>query len=198
MRGKSTNGMFKDYFGIGWEHILAWGAWDHLLFIMALGVIYTFKEWKQILVLVTAFTIGHSITLALAALNIIRYSSAWIEFLIPVTIVLTGISNAFIKKYSFKTIRINYYLALGFGLIHGMGFANGLKSLLGKETDITLPLLGFNLGLEAGQIVAVAVLLLFTMLLVQVLRINRREYVLFMSGGTTLAALIMAMDRLPF
>ncbi|MCU0374504.1 MAG: HupE/UreJ family protein [Chitinophagaceae bacterium] len=190
--------MFKDYFGIGWEHILAWGAWDHLLFIMALGVIYTFKEWKQVLVLITAFTIGHSITLALAAFNIIRYSSAWIEFLIPVTIVLTGISNAFIKKYSFKTIRINYYLALGFGLIHGMGFANGLKSLLGKETNITLPLLGFNLGLEAGQIVAVAVLLLFTLLLVQVLRINRREYILFMSGGTAIAALIMAMDRLPF
>lgn len=198
MRGKSINSMFKDYFGIGWEHILAWGAWDHLLFIMALGVIYTFKEWKQVLILITAFTIGHSITLALAAFNVIRYSSAWIEFLIPVTIVLTGISNAFIKKYSFKTIQINYYLALGFGLIHGMGFANGLKSLLGKETNITLPLLGFNLGLEAGQIVAVAVLLLFTVLLVQVLRINRREYVLFMSGGTAIAALIMAMDRLPF
>lgn len=189
--------MFKDYFAIGWDHILAWGAWDHLLFIMALSAIYTFKEWKQVLILVTAFTIGHSITLALSAFNKISYSSAWIEFLIPCTIVVTAVSNTFIKKYGGKGIRINYFFALFFGLIHGMGFATGLKSLLGRETNITVPLLGFNLGLEAGQIVAVLALLVFAFVLTQILRVNRRDYVLFISGGAAMAALIMALDRLP-
>ena len=190
--------MFSDYFSIGWEHILAWGAWDHLLFILALGVIYTFKEWKQVLILVTAFTIGHSITLALSMFEIMNYSETWIEFLIPCTIVLTGISNTFVKKFNPKGIQINYYLALFFGLIHGLGFANGLKSLLGKTGSVLIPLLGFNVGLEAGQVVAVFVLLIFTFLGVNLLKFNRREYVLFISGGAAVAALIMALDRLPF
>lgn len=190
--------MFSDYFSIGWEHILAWGAWDHLLFILALGVIYTFKEWKQVLILVTAFTIGHSITLALSMFDLIDYAAAWIEFLIPCTIVLTGISNTFVKKFNPRGIRINYYLALFFGLVHGLGFANGLKSLLGKTGSVLIPLLGFNVGLEAGQIVAVLTLLFFTLICINLLKFNRREYVLFISGGASLAALIMALDRLPF
>jgi hypothetical protein len=190
--------MFSDYFSLGWQHILAWGAWDHLLFIMALGAIYSLKEWKPILVLVTAFTIGHSITLGLSAFNLISYSSNWIEFLIPVTIVVTGISNTFIKKYTGKAIRINYFFALFFGLIHGMGFASGLKSLLGKETSVTLPLLGFNLGLEAGQIVVVACMMAFALVMLSVFRVNRREYVVFLSGGVAFSALIMALDRIPF
>lgn len=190
--------MFSDYFSLGWEHILGWGAWDHLLFIMALGAIYSVKEWKPILVLVTAFTIGHSVTLALSAFNLIRYSSSWIEFLIPCTIVVTGLSNTFIKKYTGTGIRINYFFALFFGLIHGMGFASGLKSLLGKETSITLPLLGFNLGLEAGQIVVVAILMLFALLMLSIFKVNRRDYVIFLSGGVVISALIMALDRIPF
>ncbi|HSK12536.1 MAG TPA: HupE/UreJ family protein [Phnomibacter sp.] len=189
--------MFSDYFAIGWEHILAWGAWDHLLFILALSAIYSFSEWKQVIILVTAFTIGHSITLALSMFEMIRYSGDWIEFLIPCTIVVTAISNTFIKKYGGKGLRINYFFALFFGLIHGMGFASGLKSLLGREVSIAIPLLGFNLGLEAGQIVAVVALLIFAFLVLNVLRANRRDYVLFMSGGAAMAALIMALDRLP-
>ena len=190
--------MFKDYFALGWDHILAWGAWDHLLFILALSAIYTFKDWKQVLILVTAFTIGHSITLALSAFNLISYSSTWIEFLIPCTIVVTAVSNTFFKKYGGRGISINYFFALFFGLIHGMGFASGLKSLLGKETSITIPLLGFNLGLEAGQIVAVFGILVFALLMLAVFRFNRREFVLFLSGGAAMSALIMALDRMPF
>lgn len=189
--------MFSDYFSIGWAHILAWGAWDHLLFILALSAIYTFKDWKQVLILVTAFTIGHSITLALSMFDLIKYSSTWIEFLIPCTIVITAISNTFFKKFGGKGLKINYFFALFFGLIHGMGFASGLKSLLGRETSVTIPLLGFNLGLEAGQVVAVFALLCFALVIINGLRVNRRDYVLFMSGGAAMAALIMAFDRLP-
>lgn len=190
--------MFWDYFHIGWEHIINRGAWDHLLFIMALSAIYVFKDWKQVIILVTAFTIGHSITLILATFNIIRFSSAWIEFLIPVTILLTALANTMIKKFTPKTIRLNYFLALAFGLIHGMGFANGLRSLLGKESDILIPLLGFNLGLEAGQLVVVLVLLILAAIWQGLFKVSRRDWVLFLSGGAFMAALVMAMQRLPF
>lgn len=190
--------MFWDYFHIGWDHIINRNAWDHLLFIMALSAIYVFKDWKQVLILVTAFTIGHTVTLVLATFNIIRFSSNWIEFLIPVTIMITALLNTLMKKFTPKSVRLNYFLALAFGLIHGMGFANGLRSLLGKESDILLPLLGFNLGLEAGQLVAVLGLLILAAIWQGVFKVSRRDWVLFLSGGAFMAALVMAMERLPF
>ncbi|MCA0381478.1 MAG: HupE/UreJ family protein [Bacteroidetes bacterium] len=190
--------MFWDYFHIGWDHIINHNAWDHLLFIMALSAIYVFKDWKQVLILVTAFTIGHTVTLILATFNIIRFSSSWIEFLIPVTIMITALLNTLMKKFTPKSVRLNYFLALAFGLIHGMGFANGLRSLLGKESDILLPLLGFNLGLEAGQLVAVLGLLILAAIWQGVFKVSRRDWVLFLSGGAFMAALVMAMERLPF
>src|SRR5258706_7458342 len=151
---------FRFYFGLGWEHIMNWQALDHLLFITALATIYLLKDWKQVLVLVTAFTIGHSLTLALSVLDIIRFPSNWVEFLIPCTIVITAISNLFQKKFTAKSIRINYFLALFFGLIHGMGFANAIRFMLATGQNIGWGLLGFNLGLEAGQIVIVFILLI--------------------------------------
>jgi hypothetical protein len=190
--------MFWDYFHIGWEHIINRSAWDHLLFIMALSAIYVFKDWKQVLILVTAFTIGHTITLVLATLNLIRFSSSWIEFLIPFTIMITAFSNTFLKKFTPKSVRLNYFLALFFGLIHGMGFASGLRSLLGKESDILIPLLGFNIGLEVGQLVVVAVMLLAAAIWQGLFKVSRRDWVLFLSGGAFMAALVMAMERLPF
>jgi len=182
----------------GWDHIISFSAMDHILFIVALTVVYNLLAWKKVVILVTAFTIGHSITLALSVFNLISYSSAWIEFLIPCTIVVTGISNTFIKKYTGRGIRINYFFALFFGLIHGMGFASGLKSLLGKETSITIPLLGFNLGLEAGQIVVVACMMFFALIMLSIFKVNRRDYVIFLSGCVALSALIMALARSPF
>src|SRR5216117_113660 len=103
---------FGLYFQIGWQHIIDTNALDHQLFILSLAAIYLLKEWKQVLVLVTAFTIGHSLTLALSVLNVIHFPSNWIEFLIPCTIVLTAISNLFQKNFTPRSIRINYFLAL--------------------------------------------------------------------------------------
>ena len=173
-------------------------AWDHLLFILALAAIYTLKEWKAVLILVTAFTIGHSLTLVLATFNVIKFSTAWVEFFIPITICITAIFNLYQKKFSPKSLRLNYFLALFFGLIHGMGFANGLRSLLGKSTDIVMPLLGFNLGLEAGQIVAVLGILLVSWVFINLLGANRKEWVVFASGGAFVPALVMALERHPF
>lgn len=188
---------FSFYFGWGWQHIMSWEALDHLLFITALAAIYLLKDWKQVLILVTAFTIGHSLTLALSVLDIIRFPSNWVEFLIPCTIVITAISNLFQKKFTSKSIRINYFLALFFGLIHGMGFANTIRFLLAKDQSLGWGLFGFNVGLEAGQIVVVSVILIVSHLILTFLKINRREWVIFLSAGIFSLALKMALERMP-
>ena len=129
---------FSFYFRIGWQHIIGRDALDHQLFILALAAIYVIKEWKQVLILVTAFTIGHSITLFLSVFEIIKINSNWVEFLIPCTIIFTAITNLFLKKFTTKTIRINYFLALFFGLIHGLGFANTIRFGIGKRSKFGL------------------------------------------------------------
>ena len=191
-----TDKMFYQYFQLGWDHIIEWEALDHILFILALCAVYTLKDWKQVLVLVTAFTIGHSVTLALSVLNLVHISSFRIELLIPCTILLTVIFNLFQKKFSPKSLRINYFLALFFGLIHGLGFANGLKSMLGPKQTILIPLLGFNLGLEAGQIVVVIFILLAGWIAFNALKINRREWVVFLSGAAFSVSLNMILQRI--
>lgn len=190
-------GDFGFYFGLGWEHIISPDALDHQLFIAALCAIYVLRDWKQVLILVTAFTIGHSITLALSVLDVVRFPSKWVEFLIPVTIVLTAFFNVFQKKFTPRSVRINYFLALFFGLIHGMGFANSIRFMLAQDQQLGWSLFGFNLGLEAGQIVVVLILLLLTQLITGLLRANRREWVLFLSGGVFLMSLKMALERIP-
>src|SRR5258708_33855156 len=111
---------FAFYFSWGWSHIISRDALDHQLFIAVLSAIYLLKDWKQVLVLVTAFTIGHSLTLALSVFDLVRFNRNWVEFLIPCTVVITAISNLMQKKFTPKSIPINYFLAIFFGLIHGM------------------------------------------------------------------------------
>ena len=189
---------FKFYFGLGWEHIMSWDALDHLLFIAALAAIYLLKDWKQVLILVTAFTIGHSLTLALSVMDVFRFPANWVEFLIPCTIVITAISNLFQKKFTPKSIRINYFLALFFGLIHGMGFANTIRFMLAQDQSFGWGLFGFNVGLEAGQIAVVTTLLLVTQALITRFKFDRREWVIFLSGAIFSLSLQIALTRLPF
>jgi len=151
--------MFEIYLDMGFKHISDINAYDHILFLVALCAIYRLSEWKKILILVTAFTIGHSITLALAAFEIITFPAKYIEFLIPITILITSLYNIFSKPpksslSSSRSININYLFALFFGLIHGMGFSNFLRSLLmpGQEKDLVPQLLAFNIGVELGQL----------------------------------------------
>lgn len=190
-------GDFGFYFSLGWEHIISANALDHQLFIAALAAIYLLTDWKQVLVLVTAFTIGHSLTLALSVLDIVRFSPAWVEFLIPVTIVITALSNLFQKKFTARSIRINYLLALFFGLVHGMGFANSIRFMMAEDQNLGWSLFGFNVGLEAGQIVVVLALLLVSHMIITGLRVNRREWVIFLSAAVFSLALKMAIERLP-
>ncbi|MBW0164745.1 MAG: HupE/UreJ family protein [Sediminibacterium sp. Gen4] len=189
---------FIVYFETGFRHIADLKGIDHILFVMALCIRYQFSDWKKLLILITSFTIGHSITLALSVFNVVNYSVAWIEFLIPVTIVITAISNLFVTKFTFKSkFPLIYFFALFFGLIHGLGFSNYLKSMLGKDESIIGQLLAFNLGLEAGQIIIVLAILLISFIFVQLLKWNRREFLLFITGGVFAVALLMALERIP-
>jgi len=186
------------YFQLGRDHIADWKGYDHILFVIALSLRYLLKDWKKVLVLVTAFTIGHSITLALSVLDYVSIHSRWVEFLIPVTIFTTAVSNVWQKDFQFKSrFPLIYFFALFFGLIHGLGFSYYLKSLLGKETNIVGELLAFNLGLEFGQILIVTVALACSWFCVTLFKFSRREYLLFLSGAIFGLALLMAIQRFP-
>lgn len=189
---------FGLYFKIGYQHIADLRGIDHILFVMALCLRYQFSDWSKILILVTAFTIGHSITLALSVFNIVQYSVRWIEFLIPVTIVITAVSNVFVKKFTYRQkFPLIYFFALFFGLVHGLGFSNYLKGLLGKDNNVVMQLLAFNIGLEAGQLLIVLAVLILTFICINIFRCNRREYLLYLSGGIFAIALQMAIERIP-
>jgi hypothetical protein len=163
---------FSIYFSLGLEHITDINGYDHMLFIAALMAPFAIKDFKQILLLVTAFTLGHSLTLALASLKIIPFNPTVIELLIPVTIFITGLYNLINNKSKTNSKIVSYAIALGFGLIHGMGFSNFFQSLLGKDVSIVQPLLAFNLGVEAGQIIFVVILLSIQFLLLRFLKIK--------------------------
>ena len=188
---------FLFYLQLGWEHIISKDALDHQLFILALIAIFSFRDWKKVLILVTAFTIGHSLTLVLSALDVFRFPSDWVEFLIPCTIVFTALDNIIFSKNEKKLIQLNYYLALLFGLIHGMGFANSVRMMLSSEQDITLPLFGFNVGLELGQIVVVAIALFIHYIFSEVLRLSNKIWIYIISVPIFIFALKMALERIP-
>jgi hypothetical protein len=179
---------FQAYLLLGFDHITDSQGYDHILFIMALCTIYTLIDWKRVLILVTAFTIGHSATLALATMGFVYIRPDVIELLIPVTILFTAFLNLFYKapKNSFGAKETGpssrYPLALIFGLIHGLGFSNYLKALLGKEADIVSPLLGFNLGLEFGQLIIVFVFLLIAFIMTELFRASKLHWNLILSG----------------
>ncbi len=187
---------FSFYFLLGWEHIMSLDALDHLLFITTLAVTYSLKDWKAILVLVTAFTIGHSTTFALSAFNLIKVSSTWVEFLIPCTIAFTAVFNLY-TSFSSKRIPVNYILALFFGLVHGLGFANTLRFLLIDGESFGWALFGFNIGLECGQLLVVLVLLLISTLFIEKLKIKQKYWVIAVSMVVLLFAIKMMIERWP-
>ncbi|WP_019941625.1 HupE/UreJ family protein [Dyadobacter beijingensis] len=179
---------FQAYLQLGFNHITDSNGYDHILFIMAICAVYTLVDWKKVVVLVTAFTAGHSITLALSTLGYVNVNADWIELLIPVTILITAFLNFFHKmpKNTYapkeKEPAFRYPLALGFGLIHGLGFSNYLRALLGKEAEIFNPLLGFNVGLELGQLIIVFIILVIAFVMIELLRVSKLTWVHIISG----------------
>ncbi len=173
---------FKIWFEIGFDHIINYQALDHILFIVALTVIYDIKMIKKIVILITAFTVGHTLTLILSTLNLIQYDQKIIEFAIPLTIAITAINN--IRKRNqalLGGVNSNYYLALFFGLIHGLGFSNYLKALLIGD-NILLELFSFNIGVEIGQIIIVLLFLCVSFVFSKIFFSKRNEWILFVSS----------------
>ena len=191
---------FGLYLSLGFEHISDVAAYDHILFLLALCAAYIFKQWKKLLILVTAFTLGHSLTLALATLNLLPVPASMIEFLIPVTILATGLWNLIQNtgKISSASHRFKYGTALFFGLIHGLGFSNYLRSLLGSENDLLVPLFSFNVGLEIGQLMIVVIILILTYLIVEVAGMRKRDWNLILSGAAIGVSLVLCIERWPF
>ncbi len=188
---------FSVYLELGIRHILDLKGFDHILFIIALCGLYTFRDWRKVLILVTAFTIGHSVTLALSVLNVLRIDAGLIEFLIPVTILVTALSNVFRKNSAFSPskVHLNYFYAVFFGLIHGLGFSNYLKSIMGKGSQVVSQLLAFNLGIEVGQILLVGLYILVAGLAVGLFSVNKREWSLGISAAIAGMALMLVLEN---
>ena len=189
---------FSFYFQWGWSHIISWDAMDHLLFLLALTAVYLFENRKQVVILITAFTIGHSLTLALSIYDTIHFKSSWVEFLIPVTIVITAALNFFKKDFELKRQGNKYFITLIFGLVHGMGFAGIIKMTLAESQHMAIPLFSFNVGIEAGQIVVVFMILLLSQIIVHQLGFARKWWVWLLSGISCTGGIYFALTRLPF
>jgi hypothetical protein len=192
-------GEFELYFGLGKDHILDYAnGYDHIVFVVALCALYLTREWKQILILVTAFTVGHSITLALSTLRIISVKVELIEFLIPLTIFITAVSNLFKNENNLggRSVQINYFFAAFFGLIHGLGFSSYLRTILGKSENILTPLLAFNLGLELGQLIIVAIFMAAAFILVDLFGLNRRDWKMVISSAIAGIALVLMRENM--
>ena len=185
------------YFKEGWQHIISTSALDHQLFMIALTAVYLLKDYKKLLILITAFTIGHSLTLALSVYNVIRLQNTLVEFLIPCTIIITAMYNLTLKHYENKNIKLNYLFALFFGLIHGLGFANTIRFMLAKDQTIGWSLFGFNIGLEVGQIIVVSSILLIAYLVVNICKLKQKWWVVALSTIALLWAIKIALERFP-
>lgn len=185
------------WFSTGIEHITDLNGYDHILFVALLVTSVAPKYWKKLVWYVTGFTIGHSVSLALSATNIINPPQSSIEFFIAITIVVTALFNAFNFRESEpkKLVFLSIVIPL-FGGIHGMGFSYLLKSMLGHEQSVALPLLYFNLGLEVGQLVIVAIVLLFSLFLTSVIKFSFNYFKLIISCIVILISVKMLADRI--
>lgn len=187
---------FMLYLKMGLYHVLDLKAYDHILFLIVLSVIFGFAQWKKVLWLVTLFTLGHSLSLTLAAYEIITIDVALIEFLIPVTIFITGATNIFnTNKISKTKNNVNLFFALAFGLIHGLGFSNYFRGMIGREEDKLLPLAEFALGIEVAQVIIVLGILILGWFLQTVVKVSKRDWIMVASSIVVGFSIQMMLDR---
>lgn len=188
---------FYIWLSTGFTHILDWNGYDHILYIMALCVMFSYKEWKKLLTLITAFTVGHSLTLAASVFECIVIKQSLIEVLIPFTILTTCVLNV-LRVYNNRLTSqsLQYILALGFGFVHGMRFSYLLKSILARQESVFLPLISFNLGLEIGQLVIVLGMVLVSVFLFTFTQFKNKYWVFMISLFVFFVALFIFIQRL--
>ena len=177
---------FEFYLKLGFEHIANLNGYDHILFLVALCAVYNTRQSKKILLLVTAFTVGHSITLFMVSFDFFSIPTRVIKGLIPATIAITSLNNVLGNKQANKDFEIgkNYFLALFFGLIHGMDFSNYFKALIMSADEIIIPLFGFNVGIEVGQLLIVCFIITMSYIFLNILKVKQIEWNIFISGAT--------------
>jgi hydrogenase/urease accessory protein HupE len=187
---------FFFYLKLGLNHITDLNGYDHLLFIVAVACFYTIKDSKKLVYLLTAFTLGHSITLGLAATKLIHFSSEIAEIIIPFTILVTSILNLIKLNKTQSKETVLYIVITIFGLIHGLGFSTYFSAILGNEESVVFPLLSFNIGLEIGQIIIVLIFLVLREMLSKMIQFKHIESVIFLSGGTAMVSFILFLEHL--
>jgi len=171
------------YFKLGLEHVLDWQAYDHILFLIALVISYSFSSWKKVLYLASTFTLGHTISLMLSAYGIVNVDTKYVEALIAISILITALFNLFTaKKKENKNALLLYITTVFFGIIHGLGFSTYFKMIASGMENKFLLLLEFTLGIEAAQIIVVLSVLVFTFIFLKVLKVNRRDWILVISA----------------
>lgn len=187
---------FEFYLKLGFEHIANLNGYDHILFLVVLCAVYQINQWRNIIILVTAFTIGHSITLFIVSLDFFSIPSRIIKLLIPVTILITSLQNVINIKQTENSSRMgkNYFMALFFGLIHGMDFSNYFKALIMSPDEILIPLLGFNIGIELGQLLIVLFIVFISFIFLNIIKIKHLKWNLFISGAAFGISLISIME----
>ncbi len=176
---------FFAFFQVGFRHVLDLSGYDHFLFLIALSVPYAFKDWKRILLLISIFTIGHTLSLILSLFDVVTVKGQLIELLIPTTILITAFLNFYKAGKISKTESISgiFFIAFFFGIIHGLGFSSYIKTLLsGEPTDKLLPTLEFAVGIEAAQILIVLSVLLVSLIAQSFFRFSRRDFILVTSS----------------
>tara|TARA_R110000787_G_scaffold43892_2_gene107532 strand:- start:122744 stop:123322 length:579 start_codon:yes stop_codon:yes gene_type:complete len=186
------------YLKLGLTHVLDWQAYDHVLFLIVLVAAYSFSNWKRIFILVSLFTLGHTVSLLLANYNVVAVSSKWIEILIPITILVAALYNLFTsgKNNRSEKVGLFYVITIFFGLIHGFGFATYYKMINGNN-DI-LPLLEFALGVELAQIIVVTGVLILSFIFQSIFRFNKKDWVLVVSSIVIGVVIPMLQKNWPF
>ena len=173
------------YFNVGLKHVLDWNGYDHVLFLIALTIPYAFKDWKRVLILVSLFTLGHTVALILSVYEVIIIKANLVEFLIPITILITAFFGLFTAGKSNKNESMTFvaFITLFFGIIHGLGFSNYFKSILpGSNSEKLMPLLEFALGIEVAQLIVVLLVLLLSYIVQTFFRFSKRDWILVMSA----------------
>lgn len=176
---------FWIFFKVGLNHVLDIHGYDHLLFLIALTVPYVAKDWKKILILVSFFTLGHTLSLLLSVFNVVSVKAIFVELLIPITIFIAALFNIVMAGKSAKNGNMTFVASVTvfFGIIHGLGFSNYFNSILpGKQIDKLAPLCEFAFGIESAQIVVVIGVLILAFIAQTLFRFNKRDFILIMSS----------------
>ena len=175
---------FLSYMQSGMYHVLNVNAYDHILFLIVLTIPYLFKDWKRVLFLITVFVLGHSVSLALATYDVMSVNNKWIEFLIPLTILIIALFNVFTtgRKAQNEKVGILFFATLFFGLMHGLGFVNIFESSIGNSSNKLLALLEIAIGLEIGQLIVVFIILFLGFLCQTLFRFSKRDWVMVISA----------------